>query len=129
MRWKCPSCGFDNGPGYRECQGGCGYEAMPQKLTLKAVATGKEISIMISTNFGKDLLRSFAGEEAMYASNPQFLIQKDVAGGGWYLEHSATAKNPTFVDGAPALAARRKLEADTNVTIGPDKMRLTVRFP
>ena len=129
MRWKGPSCDFDNRPGHRECQGGCRYEAMPQKLTLTAVPTGNEISNMISTNFSKDLLRSFAGDEAVYASNPQFLIQKDIAGGGWYLKHSGTAKNLTFLNGAPALAARRKLEADTNVTIGPEPMRLTIRFP
>lgn len=129
MRWKCPSCGFDNEPGHRECQGGCGYSSIPPKLTLAAVATGKEISITITTCFGKDLLRSFAGDDAVYASNPQFMIHKDLAGGGWYLEHLPTAKNPTFVNGESAVTSRWKLEADSYVTIGPEKMRLSVRFP
>jgi hypothetical protein len=127
--WKCPSCGFDNDAGVRECQGGCGYEAIPGKLTLVAVATGREISISITTSFGKDLLRAFAGEDAVYASNPQFLIKKDHTAGGWFLEHAATAKNPTFVNGTSAAAGRCKLESDTCVTLGPEKMRLTVRFP
>ena len=129
MQWKCPSCGFENAADQRECQGGCGYEAIPSKMTLSAVATGKELGITITTQFGKDLLRSFAGDDAMYASSPQFIIVKDPGGGGWFIEHATTAKNPTFVSGITAVGLRRKLEVSSYVTIGLDKMRLNIYFP
>jgi hypothetical protein len=129
MNWKCPACGFDNTDGHSECQGGCGYEAIPLRLTLLATETGKELSISITTSFGKDLLRSFAGEGAIYASNPQFVIFKDFDGGGWYLEHASTAKNPTFVNGTSAVSERTKLQTASYLTIGPEKMRLEVSFP
>ena len=129
MNWKCPSCGFTNNADNSECQGGCGYEAMPPRLTLLATETGREVSITITTSFGKDLLRSFAGDGAIFASNPQFVILKDFEGGGWYLEHATSAKNPTFVNGSSAVATKTKLQAASYVTIGPEKMRLEVRFP
>lgn len=128
MTWKCPSCGFTNISEQAECQGGCGYEAIPPRLTLLAAETGRRLSITITTIFGKDLLRSFAGDGATYASNPQFVILKDFEGGGWYLEHSTSAKNPTFVNGSSAVATKTKLRADSYVTIGPEKMRLEVHF-
>lgn len=129
MHWKCPSCGFANIADHSECQGGCGYEAIPARLTLLATETGREVSITITTSFGKDLLRSFAGDVAIYASNPQFIILKDLEGGGWYLEHVTSAKNPTFVNGSSVVAIKTKLQAASYVTIGPEKMRLEVRYP
>ena len=129
MRWKCPSCGFDNDVPHPECKGGCGYEPIPMKLSLVAATTGKAMTISITTTFCKDLLRSFAGDEAVYASNPQFVIKKDVEAGGWFLEHAPSAKNPTFVNGSTAVSAHCKLQGSHFVTIGPEKMRLEVRFP
>ena len=128
MPWKCPSCGFDNPEGCSECEGGCGYVPIPARLILTALATGKIITIAITTSFGKSLLQSFAGDEAIYASEPRFVLRKDSSRGGWYLEHLAAAKNPTFVNGAPAAAEAAKLAASHVVSIGPDKMRLEVSF-
>jgi len=128
MHWKCPSCGFSNSSEHSECGGGCGYETIAQRLTLLAAETGREVSVTITTSFGKDLLRSFAGEDAIYASNPQFVICKDVDEGGWFLEHAVSAKNPTFVNGISAVATRVKLDASSILSIGPEKMRLEVLF-
>lgn len=128
MHWKCPSCGFANYSTQPDCGGGCGYEKIPHRLTLVAAETGKEVSVSITTAFGKDLLRSFAGGDAVYASNPQFVICKDYDEGGWFLEHSADAKNPTFLNGNTVVATRVRLEATNILSIGPEKMRLEVLF-
>lgn len=128
MPWKCPSCGFDNADGTVECDGGCGHVPVPAQLSLTALSTGKLLTIAITTTFGKSLLQSFAGDEAIYASEPQFVVRKDCARGGWFLEHATTAKNPTFVNGSPAGGERAKLEQSHVVSIGPAKMRLEVHF-
>jgi hypothetical protein len=128
MPWKCPSCGFANADECKECEGGCGYMPVPATLRLSAPATGKLLTIAITTTFGKTLLQSFAGDDAIYASEPQFVVRKDSSRGGWFLEHAQTAKNPTFVNGVPASEATVKLEASHVVSIGPEKMRLEVSF-
>ena len=128
MSWKCPSCGFDNAEGTTDCAGGCGYMPIPARLRLKSVITGQLIAISITTTFGKSLLMTFAGNDALYASEPQFVILKDASRGGWFLEHAATAKNPTYLDGSPALDASRKLDTTQVISIGPEKMKLEVSF-
>jgi hypothetical protein len=128
MPWKCPSCGFDNAEANEECAGGCGYMTVPSRLHLTSQVTGKLLAISITTTFGKSLLLSFAGDDAIYASEPQFMIRKDTGRGGWFLEHAATAKNPTCVNGTAVGADSRKLDGTQVVSIGPDKMKLEVGF-
>jgi hypothetical protein len=101
---------------------------IPARLRLKSVITGQLIAISITTTFGKSLLMTFAGNDALYASEPQFVILKDASRGGWFLEHAATAKNPTYLDGSPALDASRKLDTTQVISIGPEKMKLEVSF-
>lgn len=128
MPWKCPSCGFDNAEETDECAGGCGYTPIPSQLRLTSQVTGRLLAISITTMFGKNLLLSFAGDDAIYASEPQFMIRKDTVRGGWFIEHVTTAKNPTFVNGAPTGGDPRKLDATNVVSIGPEKMKLEVSF-
>lgn len=128
MPWKCPSCGYENAEAASECAGGCGYAPIPSHLKLRSQLTGKLLAISITTTFGKSLLLSFAGDDALYASEPQFVIRKDAGRGGWFLEHAATAKNPTFVNGTPTGGEPHKLDAMHVVSIGPEKMQLEVSF-
>lgn len=128
MPWKCPSCGFDNADECSECEGGCGHIPIPRQLILLSQATGRKIAILISTSVGKNLLLTFAGGDAVYASEPQFMIRKDSARGGWFLEHASSAKNPTFVNGVPVGGESSKLESTCVLSIGPEKMRLEVAF-
>lgn len=128
MHWKCPSCGYDNAEATEECAGGCGYISIPACLRLKSEVTGKVLAISITTTFGKSLLLSFAGDDAVYASEPQFMIRKDTRRGGWFLEHAPNAKNPTWVNGAAVGGESQKLDATHVVSIGPEKMKLEVGF-
>ena len=129
MTWKCNSCGFDaNEDGTTECAGGCGHVRMPLALTLTSEATGKEILMHLDTPVGRRMLTLTAGEEAVYASDPQFTISRNPDLGGWVVQHDASARNPTFLDGADLGSSARKLEAGAVLSIGPAKCRLRVQL-
>lgn len=129
MSWKCPRCGFDpNADDIRSCGGGCGYNHIPSRLLLVATGTGRQIAIAVDTTVGKFLLKSFAGDDANYASDPQFRIYKDTELGSWALRHCDTAKNPTFCNGADVSAGTVALGDGAIISIGAERMRLTVRL-
>lgn len=129
MSWKCPRCGFDpNADESRNCGGGCGYTHIPRRLLLIATGTGRQIAIAVDTAVGKSLLKSFAGDDASYASDPQFRIYKDTELGSWALQHYDTATNPTFCNGADVSTGPVALDEGAIVSIGAERMRLTVRL-
>lgn len=127
MGWKCPRCGFeDNSESSRNCSGGCGYVRIPRTVTLTSAATGQRISISVDTVVGKYLLKTFAGDEHIYASEPQFKIVKDAALGCWAIEHLESAKNPTFCNGSSLAAGPTALPDGCIISLGPERMKLTV---
>jgi hypothetical protein len=128
MPWKCPRCGFDANENVRPCSGGCGYIRFPSAVVLASVATGRQISMSVETVVGKYLLKSFAGEDAVYASDPQFRFYKDEIKGSWVVEHLNGAKNPTFCDGESVVAAATPLHEGSVISIGPERMKLVVHF-
>jgi len=129
MNWKCPCCGYDANPEtQQECDGGCGHVNLPRTVILVGEATGQVIAMTVDTNFGKYLLKSFAGEDANYASEPQFCICKDMIQGAWVVQHLSSAKNPTFCDGAEVGDGGCPLVDGSVLTIGPEKMRITLRL-
>jgi hypothetical protein len=129
MSWKCPCCGFEaNTDDSRQCAGGCGYVRIPRSVALTSSATGKQITISVETTVGKYLLKSFAGEESVFASEPQFRIYKDQGLGSWAIQHLDGAKNPTFCDGASVISAPTPLHDGSVVSIGPERMKLSVRL-
>jgi len=129
MQWKCPKCGFEaNPPNSRSCGLQCGYDRIHRRVLLIASGTSRQIAMSVDTLVGKHLLRSFAGDDAVYASDPQFKIYKDAVMAGWALQHVSTAKNPTFCNGSPATDAPVLLSDGGTVSIGPERMRLTVRL-
>jgi len=124
VSWKCKSCGFEaNTDGKVACEA-CGYYD-GQVLVLQSQETGKAIRVRISTTVGKHLLRTFAGEEARFASDSQFRVTRDSDTGAWIIEHAPDAKNPTFLNGGK-LEACVPLESGACISIGPEKMRLVV---
>ena len=99
-------------------------------LLLISEETGKQVRVNITTKVGKSLLATFAGDEAKYADNPvQFSLLRDSEAGQWLIEAANDTKNPTYLDGAPLEASVVPLTkgAPHAVTIGPDKMRITLK--
>ncbi|HEV7221699.1 MAG TPA: hypothetical protein VGN42_03305 [Pirellulales bacterium] len=95
---------------------------------LVATGTDRQIAIAVDTTVGKFLLQSFPGDDASYASDPQFKVYKDAELGCWALRHCDTAKNPTFCNGANASDGPVALDDGAIVSIGAERMRLTVRL-
>jgi hypothetical protein len=118
-------CGYDNSEGRRGCEG-CGHIPMPRAVVLRSEETGREKEIGLTTSFGRPLLQSFAGPEAVYASEKQFDLVMDETARAWTVRHHAAAKNPTHVQGRPIDAVT--LEDGATISIGPSRMKLHVRL-
>jgi hypothetical protein len=107
----CPACGYAT----------CG------RLVLTSAETGKELQFSVSAQVGQRLLRTISPSDAPYASDPQFSVRKDMSVGLWVLEPAKGAKNPTFVDGEPIDGAPRQLVPGLRVSVGPERLAMTVR--
>ncbi|HEX6040542.1 hypothetical protein [Longimicrobium sp.] len=126
MAWKCPQCGFvHENDAVTVCEA-CGFVRAAGRLALVAEATGKRLAVGIDTAIGKQLLETFAGEDHVYATDPQFLLARDPVRGGWSLAPAPGAKNPTFLTGAALGTAPAPLEPGAVITIGPTRLRLRV---
>lgn len=126
MAWKCPQCGFvHENEAARVCEA-CGFARAPGGLSLVAEETGKRLQVAVDTAIGKELLETFAGADHVYAADPQFLLARDPARGGWSIAPVAGATNPTFLDGAALNGAPAPLEPGALITIGPARLRLRV---
>lgn len=126
MSRKCPECGVDNADDHRSCEA-CGYTDF-RTMTLFSSDTGKQIKINIDTSVGRSLLRGLELDDIKYASEPQFRIVKDSKLGGWSIRTYPEAKNPTCCNGAP-LSADPQLLADGDIiSIGPEKLKMSVRL-
>jgi uncharacterized linocin/CFP29 family protein len=95
---------------------------------LTANATGQNIGMTLATTVGKYLLQSFAGEEYIYASDPQFKLYKDEAIGSWVILHLESAKNPTYCDGVDVAVAPVAIQEGSVISIGVDYLKLTVHL-
>lgn len=125
MAWKCPACGFMNeGDDTRRCES-CGH-TRAGKVILISEQTSQRLTVSVDTPVGKLLLRSFAGDDHIYASEPQFLLARDLAEGGWKISPAPDAMNPTFLNGAELTEPSAALEHGATVSIGPERLRLRV---
>lgn len=123
MTWKCPACGFMNEAAARRCDS-CGH-ARVGTMALVSEQTSQRLRVAVDTAVGKQLLRSFAGDDHIYASEPQFLLSRDLAEGGWRIAPAPDAVNPTFLDGA-ALPGPAALQHGATLSIGAERLRLRV---
>lgn len=109
--WDCPTCGVKNEVSVAHCQGGCGYVKIPRQLTLRSCATGKVITMHLTTAIGRRLLAGADPKGSVYASESQFEILRDEELGAWALRGFSDARNATCLNG---------------IQVGDGKQRLTV---
>jgi hypothetical protein len=82
----------------------------------------------LDTTVGKYLLRSLVGEDAKFASEPQYKIYKDETLGSWAVQHMHGAKNPTFCNGVDIGTTPMGLEDGSIISIGSEQVKLTVQM-
>lgn len=128
MAWKCQICGFENRDAQVRCQGGCGYQNIPKTVTLTSHKTGKSRTIRIETSFKRSLLKVLAGEDGIYASNPQFRIYVDHDKGAWLLENSREATNVTYYNGSPLSDQPVEIKSGGVISLAKNKMELSVEL-
>jgi len=126
MSWKCPQCGMQNDDAEDACVGMCGHMRL-SRLVLTAVASGHEMRFNVDTEVGRTGLQKAAGEEAKFASQPQFKVFRASGKPGWLISHCATATNPTFLNGKAVGAEAQLLRDSDTVSIGPKRLVLKVR--
>lgn len=121
---KCPACGYVRQEHSRACDV-CGHFEFGT-LALVSCATGAEVTFAVDCPVGQALLLGVAGTDSAYASNPQFRVFRSVECRSWTIEHSASARNPTWLNGAALAGAMRPLAPGDCVSIGPDRLLLKV---
>jgi hypothetical protein len=125
MEWKCPACGFMNAEANpRRCDS-CGHTRTGM-LVLVSERSAQRLRVSVDTPVGKRLLRSLDADDHVYASEPQFLLSRDLVEGGWRIAPAPGALNPTFVDGAELTAPWTALEHGATLSVGPERLRLRV---
>ena len=126
MAWKCPQCGFlHEDESASQCEA-CGFSRGGGRLVLIAEGTGSRLAVGVDTEIGRILLQTFAGEDHVYASEPQFHLARDPAGGAWSIAPAPGAKNPTYLNGVALGGAPTPLTPGAVISIGPTRLRLRV---
>ncbi len=126
MKRKCQVCGTLNEISTGPCQGGCGHVFMSELVCLTCARTGRSRQVRITTQFGRRLLSMIVGDEAVYASEPQFEILKDTSAGLWLLRHSIDATHLTYYNGVPVREKSVSIVSGGRISIGRDRMFLIV---
>lgn len=76
---------------------------------------------------GKSLLRRAVGDDARFASEPQFHLSRCEDNSSWLIRQEAKAVNATLMNGVAITEEGTKLTTGAEITIGVDKARLRVR--
>ncbi len=126
MGWKCPKCGTENDDHIASCHGMCGYVRYG-KLVLVGATTGQEIRMNLDTAVGQSLLKRLVGEEARFASEPQFHLRRSEDEAAWLVMPEPRAVNATHVNGAKVGDAGVKVSDGTEITVGTNKALVKVR--
>ena len=126
--WKCPSCGIHNRDTAPVCMGCSFSELCP--LVLDSVDTGKTETLRAPLEITQAWLKAFAGEDAQFASSPQFRLLRN-GENQWMLQPVARAKNPTFLNGRDPGEGPVALNDGDTLSIGsrkgnPDRMKIRV---
>jgi hypothetical protein len=125
--WKCEQCGHENAGGDARCAS-CGLATVSRRLRLICSATGQSLVTTQTLRIGSALLKRF-GDEAVYASEPQFELRRDVSVGAWTLAHCSGAKNATCLAGLRLVnGVAMPLKTGDIVEIGPGKLKMRVEL-
>ncbi len=81
----------------------------------------------IDTEVGRYLL-AFAGEDARFAANPQFRLQRHSGLKSWAVVHDAAARNPTFLNGLALPAEAAAVKTGDVLSVGPERIPLRVEI-
>src|SRR5438045_3744893 len=99
--WKCPQDGTENPSLVRRCLV-CRHPYLPRCLVISSAATGKEAEFSEGMKLGKAVFtQRFADPDALFASDLQFEVVRDLEVVAWLIRPLAGAVNPTFYNGAP----------------------------
>lgn len=126
MSWKCNRCGTENEELTQSCAGMCGYVRFGRLILVSL--TGKEIKLNLNSSVGKALLKKLVGDDCRFVSELQFHLKRCEENAAWLILHETSATNPTLVNGISVGEEGTKLRTGSEITIGPDKARLRVKF-
>jgi hypothetical protein len=105
----------------------CGYiEFGP--LTLACAGINKELKFNIDTDVGRTLLHTLGSDDSRFASDPQFSLRRDASLAGWAIVKATGATNATFYNGVALPDIPTKLEEGGVISLGFEKLKLTVRL-
>jgi pSer/pThr/pTyr-binding forkhead associated (FHA) protein len=126
MSWKCPQCGVENDAKVDMCAGMCGHVRV-YRLVLTS-SSGQELRFQVDTSVGRSALTTVCGEEARFASQPQFTVSRDAAKSRWLIQHEPQATNITFLNGAPIGTTPHPLSQGDVISLGAKRLALKVRL-
>lgn len=126
MSWRCPQCGVENEDAVDVCAGMCGHARLT-RLVLTATS-GQEIRFNVDTEVGRVGLQKVCGEEARFASQPQFRVLRDTTTPRWLISHMPTATNITCLNAKPLSAELQPLKNGDVISIGTKRAALRVRL-
>ena len=114
--WECPDCSFsENSNETIECVG-CGF-LLFQPLKLVSEDTGETRTFKLQLELGRGLLKTFAGDDAQYAAEPQFRIFPN-SSKEWVLEKIPRLTNPTLHNGVEPTDDQVVLKNNDIISIG-----------
>lgn len=99
--------------------------SLVRAVRLEGGAGSLEASI--ATDVGAANLKRVIGDDARYATMTQFRIVRG-SEGAWRVEHSPSAKNPTFVNGAAVPHEGHRLADGDQISLAGKAGHLTVRL-
>ena len=135
MAWTCSKCGQENRVDTPRVCEACGAVILGS-IVLTGEA-GKEIVLRMDADVGKATMRSLAGDDGRFASDPQFRLKKDEALKAWTIITNKSATNPTALNGTPCPDdAPTPIKSGDTIAIGSRKtpgvekakLQVTIRY-
>lgn len=123
MSRHCRHCGSAVEPAAIACVV-CNHNLV-RAVRLEGSAGSLEASI--ATDFGAAILKRVVGDDARYATMNQFRIARGTDG-AWLVQHSPSAKNPTFVNGSAVPDDGHRLADGDQISLAGKAGHLTVRL-
>jgi hypothetical protein len=98
MAWTCSKCGQENRVDTPRACEACG--AVTLGTIVLTGDSGTDLALRLDADVGRGTIRSLAGDDGRFASDPQFRLRKDDSLKSWTVVTNKAATNPTMVNGA-----------------------------